>query len=290
MLSKKARAFTLVELLVVIAIIGILIALLLPAVQAAREAARRAHCTNNMRQLGLALHMHHDAFLKFPSQRLRSTSRPENRRYDHSFMVPLLPFLEQSDVYDLYDTNLGWGHADNEPAVDKDMPTMRCPSVPGNRENVADYSPCGDLEKDGLIDAVLIPAGLVQPQDNWLGVYANHYDFTRIRDITDGTSNTFILFEIAGRPDYYVGGKLEDTGNLTAGHWANPDFTFGINKYCGRLWNCTNAEEVYSFHPGGCNYVFADGSVHFLTDEMDVATFCAYYTRAGGEVLHDDAR
>ncbi|MBN2292394.1 MAG: DUF1559 domain-containing protein [Pirellulales bacterium] len=286
----ESRAFTLVELLVVIAIIGILIALLLPAVQAAREAARRAQCTNNLRQLGLAQHMNHDAHQQFVPPLIKSPEKPTNKNYDASMIVYLLPFLEAGDLFDRYNTAYRWNDATNQPVTTKDLHMMRCPSAPGGREAVADYAPCGDLWEAGLINPILIPAGIVKPQNNWGGVFDDDYGPVRIRDITDGTSHTFLLFEDGGRPDDYEGGKLVKTNGNKASKWADPAFGFGINDYCGRLWNCNNHEEIYSFHPGGCNFLFADGSVQFLTDEMDVATFCMYYTKAGGEVIDDPAR
>ena len=284
MYHARNRGFTLVELLVVIAIIGILIALLLPAVQAAREAARRTQCCNNMRNLSLAFHLHHDAHNHFPASQARAKEAPY---YKYSLITALLPFMEQAEMFEQYRFDRTWNHADNAAVSDQELPLMTCPSAPGNRVAAADYAQCGDLWVAGLIDTVLIPAGIVEPQENWDGVYMDLESEPRIRDVTDGTAQTFLYFEIAGRPERYEAGKSVGV-TLKTSRWADPDFAFGINDYCGRLWNCNNAEEIYSFHPGGCNFPFVDGSVRFLSDDLDVRVFCAYFTKAGREVLREE--
>ncbi|MBN1911735.1 MAG: DUF1559 domain-containing protein [Pirellulales bacterium] len=275
------KGFTLVELLVVIAIIGILIALLLPAVQAAREAARRMQCANNMKQIGVAFHLFADVHKTFPAAVSRSHENP-NMRF--SQMVLLLPHMEQTQLYDHYDFRRSWDHNINKEVVETNISTLICPSAPGGRTGISDYAPCSDLWVDGLVDTILIPGNMVYPSSDWSGVFNNEV-IPSIRDITDGTSNTYLLFEDAGRPDEYVNGHPTGKTDVTGAMWADWALAIGINDYCGRLWNCNNENEIYSFHPGGHTCLMADGSVHFETDETDIAVFCAQYTKAGGEAF-----
>ena len=124
----QARGFTLVELLVVIAIIGVLVALLLPAVQAAREASRRSQCQNNMKQIGLGIHNFHDAKKKLPCERSADGGEHRaNRRF-----VYLLPYIERSDLWDLYDQSVNWSDPKNTPVTSKRVTVYECPSSPAN--------------------------------------------------------------------------------------------------------------------------------------------------------------
>src|SRR5436190_13039206 len=137
------RAFTLVELLVVIAIIGVLVALLLPAVQAAREAARRSSCGNNVKQLGLALHNYHDTNRKFPMAGYLTAppvTTSSSLPFHHTWLTSLLPFMEQQALYD--NTNMmlpAWG----QPIVSREIPTLRCPSDGGYNGSVSDHQNIG---------------------------------------------------------------------------------------------------------------------------------------------------
>jgi len=202
----RRRGFTLVELLVVIAIIGILIALLLPAVQAAREAARRTQCTNNIKQIALALHNYHDAYKSFPPGVLAG--------WGHSWSAHILPQVEQRPLYDTIDFSDDGTWYDTDPvslalqaAARARIPLFRCPSQPGpESENfyiIADRfrtNYLGNAGSDTIIDDFASPPGSEIDMGTSNGVLLANFCWDpwrtiAIRDITDGTSNTFLLGE-----------------------------------------------------------------------------------------------
>jgi prepilin-type N-terminal cleavage/methylation domain-containing protein/prepilin-type processing-associated H-X9-DG protein len=207
---RRRRAFTLVELLVVIAIIGILIALLLPAVQAARESARRAQCVNNLKQLGLAVHNYEGTYKRLPPSRLYLPNRPPpltsnttGERWSH--LSRLLPFAEQDTGFELIDFDLHPGHNNNIPARSVKPPFFLCPSdslsklnPPGNqgygktnyRGNAGSYT-LNDNDNNGTNNGIFLPAKDVD--------YAKRFQFAsfgiRMADVLDGTSNTALFSE-----------------------------------------------------------------------------------------------
>lgn len=216
--SRQRYGFTLIELLVVIAIIAILIALLLPAVQQAREAARRTQCRNNIKQLGLALHNYHDSHKVFPPARLHYTGTERGgctwqNQPGHSWRVQILPYIDQAPLYgrinfDLHPANTGTNVAN---VMNVDIPAYRCPSDPGNRPNAA-YAPlnymvsigsAADVRGEGG-NTTLLTGNSVNPDGYWSAVVQNNgtqkgvfssNSRTRMSEITDGSSNTLLASE-----------------------------------------------------------------------------------------------
>jgi prepilin-type N-terminal cleavage/methylation domain-containing protein/prepilin-type processing-associated H-X9-DG protein len=293
-----SAGFTLIELLVVIAIIGMLVALLLPALNRARESGNRSQCSNNLRQLGIGVKAHVTQHGYFPPATSFHTPK-------HNVMNYILPHLEQGSVYDKLDLSQDWNSPANLPHTQVTLPVLVCPSAPSGRAYISDYAACTKIDKvkDNGIDR-LIREGLIADRggrDNPKGEGAlqhrlrketkngqtvyTAYRYT-VAHIRDGQSNTMLLFEDAGRPDLYEGDSMVKTGGVPHGEWASHQAYFVISESCRttQLMNCTNHNEVYSFHPGGAVFVFADGSVHFLSETMDPEMFVSYFTRDAGEV------
>lgn len=299
--GRKARlpkGFTLVELLVVIAIIGVLIALLLPAVQAAREAARRMSCKNNLHQIGIAVHNYHDIHNELPSARAGYST----------WAVLVLPFVEHESLKDLYRTDVPFHHALNQPVTRWQLPVYQCPSTParnrmdnlggGKQAACADYAPVtgvnGTLRTMGLIGG---------NGDNRGAMRVNRR--RNFASVLDGLSNTLFIAEDAARPLFFVGkgqrgprnntpggGNLGVSGGRVRGAgWTDASSAIPLH---GFSWdgltapgpcpfNCTNNNEAYGFHPGGILVVMGDASVQFLNESMTIRTYAALCTAAGQE-------
>jgi prepilin-type N-terminal cleavage/methylation domain-containing protein/prepilin-type processing-associated H-X9-DG protein len=296
--SSRRAAFTLIELLVVIAIIAILIGLLLPAVQAVREAASRSECANNLKQIGLALHNYESTFKAFPPG--DTTVTPLT-----SWTALVLPYIEQDNVRKLYNPAVDWNNPVNYPAIRTQVKIYNCPNTPtGYRQdtNIAAQPACGDYSSVNAIkDFVAINCfGLIGKLDKdapaLVGVLVRDAK-TQVTQIRDGTSNTIMIAEDAGRPGGYDSQrKINLAIPQKEGGWADPAQGFSIDGANldgsvpgGCALNCSSNSEVYGFHRSGANVVFADGSVHFLNTNMNLCVLAALVTRSGGEQLPNDA-
>jgi prepilin-type processing-associated H-X9-DG protein len=303
--DRHAPGLRLVDVLVVLAVVAVLILVLVPAIQTARETARRNACAKNLQQIGLALANYHNSMKTFP---------PGCRRGPPGYgWVPrVLPYLGQQSLYDRYRWDRDWLSEENQSVIRVPLRVVLCASTPGpvNRTYkllggqtaaVSDYAGAG-FAFSGIASAGLIPTPL-----DFSGVLRCLHT-VRYTDIRDGRSNTLLIVEDAGRPRYWTAGVpgpdsndpgcfeggVITGGRVGNGAWAAPHtmlfhgFSFDGLRCTGPCAiNCTNSSEPYSFHPGGVNVAFADGSVRFLAEAISIKTFAALFTRAGGEVVTD---
>ena len=278
--NNKPSGFTLVELLVVIAIIGMLIGLLLPAVQAARESARRLQCSNNLKQVGLALTNYEANFRRYPPSHIKSPK--------HNCLTLILPFMELQSVYERFDFSKDWNKDDNKQAYKVNIPAFRCPSTVQTDDYCADYA--ADVKIDASVYNKLLKSGAITQRFSWEGMLKMDGNSVKASQVTDGLSNTFLFFEDAGRPYWYKEGVYQNKHSITGAKWADVDAFFYSHSLCYgmEMINCENANELYSFHPTGCNFVYADGSVHFHIHNIEPETFISLFTYNGGEVIPDD--
>jgi prepilin-type N-terminal cleavage/methylation domain-containing protein/prepilin-type processing-associated H-X9-DG protein len=292
----KRRGYTLIELLVVIAIIGVLIALLIPAVQKVRESANRLTCVNHLKQLGLALVNYHDVHKAFPPGNWNVPAGT-----NQGWAIYILPYIEEQQLYKLYHPDLWSADPRNQAVVAYQLPIFQCPSAPEQNRYMTfgafqnnGKGACGDYAPTFSVGPNLVSHLVVQPAD-CRGVLVPGA-MTRIAEIRDGTSNTLLITEDAGRPRLWQAGRPGPDQTVIGGPWQA--YFNGINIEGSQFdgagsWgpcaiNCTNNEEVYSFHPGGANAVFADGSVHFLAAGLSIQTLAALVTRAGNDVVPSD--
>lgn len=324
MKTRKSRGFTLIELLVVIAIIAILISLLLPAVQQAREAARRTQCRNNLKQIGLACHNYHDVHRSFPLGVGYSL---------WGWKVYILPYIDQGNQYDIIDFNdgidltgancRGQGSACYTSQHQVNALTAAgqqnwgttpfavygCPSDPlgntpysGTLPNINGnyYGVCGDVDSVARLTGSYGPDtrhrimclegdSCVEPypgnpnlRNEYNGIF-RYAAKVAIRDVTDGTSNTLMIGERAVDEDHSWGWTLTGVeGDGFVGTGA-PMWQGGLKKSDG--YNVPNSPRFSSHHTGGAQFCLGDGSVRFISNNIDFTNYRALGTAGGGEVL-----
>ncbi|MGQ9503891.1 MAG: DUF1559 family PulG-like putative transporter [Thermogutta sp.] len=311
---NAARGFTLVELLVVIAIIGILIALLLPAVQAAREAARRTQCTNNLKQLALAMQNYHDVYTRFPARQAGSGDQNSGSNNTHrgrlSGWVAVAPYIEQQSLYDQINAIPHQAPWNNTSWYNTNIPALNCPSdgttmtPSGTARGRINYCMNGG---DSPIDSWNAP-----PSSSTIRGVFHVFQWSSMAELSDGTSNTAVVSErlrprvqnslgnvvglslgtnpLTCRAAYDASQKRYITGNFTG------DTAPGFRWADGAAWfagfttilppnsaSCANAAShwergIYtpsSRHPGGVNVAFADGSVRFVSETVDTGNLGA---------------
>ncbi|MFO0867802.1 MAG: DUF1559 domain-containing protein [Pirellulales bacterium] len=314
-MASRKSGFTLVELLVVIAIIGLLVALLLPAVQAARESARRTECVNNMRQLGLGLQMFHDVYQVFPASGWTTTG-PGNPAGKYVGWRPLvLPFLEQQNVKELYDFQVNWWEGTNPTVAAIPLRVFRCPTAvrgpdvtsaiaKAPRPAVTFSVPVAPTDYEAIMGVQPssinphLPAPIYTSTNRFSVMYRN--SATRMGDVLDGTSNTVMVVECSSRPLVLRNRRMQPGLTNDQGIcWADSEGPFsldgaannGVLEGCGVGGGCTasmnrrNDNEPYSLHPGGGNFLFADGHVQFLKETLSLPVLSAVVTAQTGEVV-----
>jgi prepilin-type N-terminal cleavage/methylation domain-containing protein/prepilin-type processing-associated H-X9-DG protein len=375
----SGRAFTLIELLVVIAIIAVLIALLLPAVQSAREAARRAQCTNNLKQVGIAMHNYHDQFGSYPPGGITATARSSATEYANpwdpqanglAFRAMILPQMEGNPVYNAYNLSLNVSvqNGNEFTAWNTVFTSWLCPSdglngdgrvsngYSSNNQLNANWGPCplnpatktypptmtvsnyagsfGDNYCGGVLAGTNLPwetpflgsPPVGQNRIGWNGYWGTNFGppdgFTagagtmrgffdyrstqkspNIASVTDGTSNTIIVGEVlpsnAADSNFWMFNGAYAGTTVPLGFNSNTIVPVAGGPCSSSTWQSASApvgcrfgasaKGFISRHPGGSNFAFADGSVRFLKNSINMQTYCALGSRAGGEVVSSDA-
>jgi prepilin-type N-terminal cleavage/methylation domain-containing protein/prepilin-type processing-associated H-X9-DG protein len=311
-LPPRPRAFTLIELLVVIAIIAILIGLLLPAVQKVRDAAARAQCQNNLKQLGIALHAFNDSNGVFPASGW-TMAGPGNPAGKHVGWRPLtLPYIEQENLQRLYDFNLNWWEGTNAVAAAVPVKTYRCPSTPDRevlsaiahppRPAMTFANPLASTDYEAIMG---VQPGSINPHfatplynsGNRFSVMSRN-SRTKMTTVLDGTSSTIMVVECGARPLVFRNRSAQPGLSNDQGiSWADSEGPFsldgaatdgsaeGCGLVCSAAMNKKNDNEPYSFHAGGGNFLFADGHVQFLRDSLPLTTLAGLCTMNAGEVV-----
>ncbi len=253
------RGFTLVELLVVISIIGVMAALLLPAIQSSREAARRTSCKNNLRQIGIALNSYHSSHRHFPIGCVEWRSGPDASKRQLAWSAFLLPYLEETALHASLDLTQAFDSSVNATAAATIVPVYICPNSSRDSHLVDGRAACdyGGIFGERIAGPNNPPKGIMLLD---VPIQAAH--------IRDGLSKTLIV----GEDSKFADGQWINGRNIF-------DQAFAINAAPGF------ENDMRSDHPGGAHGLMADGSVHFLSDELELSTLAALCTRARSDIV-----
>lgn len=308
------KGFTLVELLVVIAIIAILLGLLLPAVQSARESARRIQCQNQSRQLALAVHNFEAAHRVFPASGWTQSGPGNPAGKFVGWRTAILTFMEQTNVSTLYDVSLNWWEGTNRSVASIPIPLFLCPSVPDQpavmsavakppRPSLIFQTPLGRTDYEAIQGVQ--PSSIDPVKYNALNRFSvmHRNSQNRFASISDGTSQTIMIVEAGGRPSVYRKSVYRPTLQNDQGiGWVDSEGAFSLDgassdgvregcsiaSGCNVAMNARNDNEPFSFHLMGSNSTFADGHVRFIHQGVSLTTMAELCTRAAGEVISED--
>lgn len=314
---RRVAGFTLVELLVVIAIIGILVGLLLPAVQAAREAARRMQCSNNLKQLGLAMLNYELSHRGLPSNNPLVVRPGDGQRYVQGpWSIAIMPFLELNNIYEQWNQNLGFAEGTNRPLLEMGVPAYKCPSSPAPIVDEfpvlaasfsADFAATGGARYRAATVEYFAPLSVRQPPmlatSTIVGGFLPQVTSgnSKLSAIRDGLSNTIMFGEVSGGGQRFNRGRSVGNNSGAFGHLASWNRVLlikmsqdGTTLYGGNcLVNCTNFAGLNfnSFHSGGLAQItLCDGAVRNVTESMSLETLYRLFAVADGEVLGDWAQ
>jgi prepilin-type N-terminal cleavage/methylation domain-containing protein/prepilin-type processing-associated H-X9-DG protein len=309
----RNAAFTLVELLVVIGIIGILVALLLPAVQQAREAGRNLACKNNIRQLGLSIHLFHDVNGVFPASGWTRSGPGNPAGMYVGWRALTLPYMEQSNLHRLYDFNLNWWEQTNAVTASVPVPVFRCASTPDRPEVLqavakpprpavtfsnpiapTDYEAIMGVQPNSINPHLSVP---IYNAGNRFSIMSRN-SRSKFADVIDGTTHTAAIVECGGRPTVFRRRTSRpDLSNDQGIGWADSEGPFsldgstatGDSEGCGpsggcvQAMNARNDNEPYSFHNSASNILYVDGRVQSVSETVDLITFAKQCTMSAND-------
>ncbi len=287
------RGFTLIELLVVIAIIGVLVALLLPAVQQAREAARRTQCKSNLKQAGLALHNYHDTHLAFPPGYVYRPGTQSENASGFGWGAMILPYVDQSPLYAQFNWNAPVWDAANEPARTRHLNVFLCPSDPVSSNSFVEMGATAERYAMGCYVGNFGPPDLDANQEQRDGLFSRNSK-TRSSDVPDGLSNTLLVgervngrFRTAGAHGVHV--TYETTWCCAVRESTDPTDDHGhmVLFQTGHVPNAALSDDrdVSAPHIGLAQYLLGDGSVRAIGESINFGVYQSLSTRAGGEAI-----